>query len=152
MLLMEEVEMLRRTPFFSKIPPAKLKLIAFTSDRVKYNEGQVLCRQGDAGDAAYVVLTGTADVLVNAKDGQIKVAVLEPNSVIGEIAVLCDTSRTATVRASAPLEALRISKDHFLKMLTDFPEMGIEIMRDLAEKLSRTTAELSECRSRLKAN
>ncbi len=152
MLLMEEVEMLRRTPLFSKIPPAKLKLIAFTSDRVKYNEGQVVCRQGDAGDAAYVVLTGTADVLVNAKDGQIKVAVIEPNSVIGEISVLCDISRTATVRARAPLEVLRITKDHFLKMLTDFPEMGIEIMRDLAEKLSRTTAELSECRSKLKAN
>jgi CRP-like cAMP-binding protein len=72
--------------------------------------------------------------------------------VVGEIAILCDISRTATVRASAPLEALRISKDHFLRMLTEFPEMGIEIMRVLAERLNRTTAELSEARSKLKAN
>jgi CRP-like cAMP-binding protein len=152
MLLMEEVELLRRTPLFCKVPPAKLKLLAFTSNRVKYSEGQVLFSQGDAGDAAYVVLTGTADVLVNADGAQIKVAVVEPNSVVGEIAILCDISRTATVRASTPLEALRISKDHFLRMLTEFPEMGIEIMRVLAERLNRTTAELSEARSRLKAN
>jgi CRP-like cAMP-binding protein len=152
MLLKDEVELLRRTPLFCKVPPAKLKLLAFTSDRVKYSEGQILFRQGDAGDAAYVVLTGTAEVLINADGGQIKVAVIEPNSVVGEIAILCDVSRTATVRASAPLEALRISKEHFLKMLTDFPDMGIEIMRELAERLIDTTAKLTEAQNRLKAN
>ena len=152
MLLMEEVELLRRTPLFCKVPPAKLKLLAFTSNRVKYSKGQVLFNQGDAGDAAYVVLSGTADVLVNSDGKQIKVAVIEPNSVVGDIAILCDISRTATVRASAPLEALRISKDHFLKMLTEFPEMGIEIMRVLAERLNHTTAELAEARSKLKTN
>ena len=152
MLLMEEVELLRRTPLFCKVPSAKLKLLAFTSNRVKYGKGQVLFNQGDAGDAAYVILTGTADVLVNADGDQIKVAVVEPNSVVGDIAILCDISRTATVRANAPLEALRISKDHFLKMLTEFPEMGIEIMRVLAERLNHTTAELAEARSRLKTN
>ncbi|MDP9138025.1 MAG: Crp/Fnr family transcriptional regulator [Pseudomonadota bacterium] len=152
MLLMEEVELLRRTPLFCKVPPAKLKLLAFTSSRVKYSKGQILFSQGDAGDAAYVVLSGTADVLVNSDGKQIKVAVIEPNSVVGDIAILCDISRTATVRASAPLEALRISKDHFLKMLTEFPEMGIEIMRVLAERLNHTTAELAEARSKLKTN
>jgi CRP-like cAMP-binding protein len=153
MLLKDEVELLRRTPLFCKIPTAKLKLLAFTSERVKYSAGQILFNQGDSGDAAFVVLTGTADVLVNADGGQqIKVAAVEPNSVVGEIAILCDVSRTATVRASAPLEALRISKEHFLKMLTDFPEMGIEIMRELAERLTRTTTELSQLRSRLKTN
>jgi CRP-like cAMP-binding protein len=152
MLLKDEVELLRRTPLFGKIPPAKLKLLAFTSERVKYSAGQVLFNEGDSGDAAFVVLTGTADVLVNADGGQMKVAAVEPNSVVGEIAILCDVSRTATVKASAPLEALRISKEHFLKMLTDFPEMGIEIMRELAERLTRTTAELTKCRSRLNAN
>jgi CRP-like cAMP-binding protein len=153
MLLKDEVELLRRTPLFCKIPTAKLKLLTFTSERVNYSAGQILFNQGDSGDAAFVVLTGTADVLVNADGGQqIKVAAVEPNSVVGEIAILCDVSRTATVRASAPLEALRISKEHFLKMLTDFPEMGIEIMRELAERLTRTTTELSQLRSRLKTN
>ena len=70
-----------------------------------------------------------------------------PNSIVGEIAILCDVSRTATVRATGPLEALRIRKDHFLRLLREFPEMTIEIVRVLAGRLSNTTAELIEARS-----
>ncbi|MCD2180968.1 cyclic nucleotide-binding domain-containing protein [Rhizobium sp. GN54] len=148
MLLKDEVQMLRRVPLFSGVDPTKLKLLAFTSDRVHYAAGEMLFRQGDNGDAAYVILTGRADILVEAPGGQIKVAEVENNSIVGEIAILCDVSRTATVKASTNLEALRISKDHFLKLLTDFPEMTIEIMRELASRLSRTTMELTDERAR----
>lgn len=148
MLLKDEVQMLRRVPLFAGVEPTKLKLLAFTSDRVSYAAGEILFRQGDRGDAAYVILTGRADILVEAPGGQIKVAEVEDNSIVGEIAILCDVSRTATVKAATGLEALRISKEHFLKLLTDFPEMAIEIMRELASRLSRTTAELSEARAR----
>ncbi|MBK1868755.1 cyclic nucleotide-binding domain-containing protein [Aestuariivirga sp. YIM B02566] len=154
MQLKDEVELLRRVPLFSNVAPAKLKLLAFTSDRVNFDQGQTLFKQGDPGDAAYVVLSGSADVLVNSQSGEIKVATLEPNSIVGEIAILCDVSRTATVKANAPLETLRIRKDHFLRLLAEFPEMAVEIMRVLADRLSHTTAELSEARSdlRRKAN
>ena len=143
MLLRDEVEMLRRVPIFSRIAPAKLKLLAFTSDRMTYHAGQNLFRQGDVGDAAYVVLSGTADIIVSSPAGEIKVADVEVNSIVGEIAILCDVSRTATVRATSPLEVLRISKEHFLKLLSDFPEMAVEIMRVLADRLNHTTAELT---------
>jgi len=66
MQLKDEVELLRRVPMFAQIAPSKLKLLAFTSDRVSYRPGEVLFNQGDPGDAAYVVLSGTADVLVSA--------------------------------------------------------------------------------------
>jgi CRP-like cAMP-binding protein len=154
MQLKDEVELLRRVPLFAGVAPAKLKLLAFTSDRVNFDSGQVLFKQGDPGDAAYVVLSGSVDVLVNSQSGEIKVATLESNSIVGEIAILCDDTRSATVKANAPLETLRIRKDHFLRMLVEFPEMAVVIMRELAERLSRTTAELSEARSilRRKAN
>ena len=128
MQLRDEVELLRRVPLFSGVAPAKLKLLAFTSDRVSYTSGQTLFKQGDPGDAAYVVLSGSADILVNSQSGEIKVATLEPNSIVGEIAILCDVARTATVRANGQLETLRIRKDHFLKLMTEFPEMAVEIM------------------------
>jgi CRP-like cAMP-binding protein len=148
MLLKDEVQMLRRVPLFAGVEPTKLKLLAFTSDRVHYAAGETLFRQGDSGDAAYVILTGRADILVEAPGGQIKVAEIEDNSIVGEIAILCDVSRTATVKAATSLEALRISKEHFLKLLSDFPEVTIEIMRVLAHRLSRTTMDLSDERAR----
>ena len=148
MLLNDEVGMLRKVPLFSRVAPAKLKLLAFTSDRVRYSEGQVLFRQGDEGDAAYVVLSGKAEVIVDSSAGEIKVAEVEPNEIVGEIAILCDVSRTATVKAATPLEVLKIRKDHFLRLLTEFPEMTIEIIKVLADRLSHTTAELTAARSK----
>jgi len=141
---------LRRVPLFAGVAPSRLKLLAFTSDRVSYRAGDILFKQGDPGDAAYVVLSGTADILVNTGADEIKIATLESNSIVGEIAILCDVARTATVKASEPLETLRIKKDQFIRLLAEFPEMAVEIMRVLADRLSRTTAELSEARSELR--
>lgn len=143
MLLKDEVEMLRRVPIFSRIAPTKLKLLAFASDRISCREGQNLFHQGDAGDAAYVILSGTAEVVVDTPTGELKLADVENNAIVGEIAILCEVSRTATVRATSRLEVLKISKDNFLCLVHDFPEIAIEIMRVLAERLNHTTAELT---------
>ncbi|MFU0504845.1 cyclic nucleotide-binding domain-containing protein [Pseudaminobacter sp. NGMCC 1.201702] len=148
MLLKDEVGMLQRVPLFSGVEPAKLKLLAFTSDRVSYSDGEILFRQGEEGDAAYLILSGTAEILVDSSGRQIKVAEAQPNSIVGEIAILCDVSRTATVRAAGPLEALRIRKEHFLRLLKEFPEMTIEMLRVLANRLSQTTTELIDARSK----
>jgi CRP-like cAMP-binding protein len=150
MQLKDEVELLRRVPLFAGVAPSKLKLLAFTSDRVSYRAGDLLFKQGDPADAAYVLLSGSADILVGNGNDQIKVATLESNSIVGEIAILCDVARTATVKAAVPLETLRIKKDQFIRLLAEFPEMAVEIMRVLADRLSRTTAELSEARSQLR--
>lgn len=147
MLLKDEVDLLRRIPLFADIDPAKLKLLAFTSERLSYQPGQILFEQGDSGDAAYVVMSGEADILVDNGDERIKVASVHANDFIGEIAILCDIPRTATVQASTKLETLKISKDRFLGLLTEFPEMAIEIMRVLADRLAITTAELSEAKA-----
>jgi CRP-like cAMP-binding protein len=147
MVLKDEVQRLRLVPLFSNVAPARLKLLAFTSRRLSFKAGHTLFHQGDPGDAAYVVLSGSADILGETGGREIKIATVEQNSIIGEIAILCDVNRTATVRANTPLEVLRIDKDQFLSLLAEFPEMGIEVVRVLADRLSQTTAELTEARS-----
>lgn len=149
-MLKDEVQTLRQIPLFAGVAPAKLKLLAFASDRVSYRTGEILFHQGDPGDAAYVILEGRADILAEADSGQIKIAELADNAIVGEIAILCDVSRTATVKAAAPLEALRIRKDDFLKLLADYPDMMFEILRSLAQRLTRTTSELTEARALIK--
>ncbi|MPZ09037.1 MAG: cyclic nucleotide-binding domain-containing protein [Kiloniellaceae bacterium] len=140
----QEVEILRRIPIFAKIDPAKLKLMAFASERVTYKPGQMLFRQGERGDAAFIVLHGTADVLIDADNGLLRVASLSENEIIGEISILCDIPRTATVQAETELTTLRITSDLFLRMLMEFPEMGVEVMRVLAHRLEQTTAQLRQ--------
>lgn len=148
MSLIEEVELLRNIPLFCKIEPSKLKLLAFTSERLTFTEGQDLVVQGDMGDSAYVLVEGTADVIVNTPDGPLTVAKVSRNAIIGEIAIICDVPRTATVRATSELTALRISKELFFQLVTEFPQMAVEMMRELARRLERTTAQLTEAMSR----
>ena len=149
--LKEEVEILRRVPLFAQLDPAKLKLLAFTSERMSFQPGQDLCKQGDVGDAAYVIISGDAEILVNQNGNEIAVANVSKDAVIGEIAVLCEIPRTATVRATTKLQSLKIDKETFLRLIKEFPDMGIEIMRELADRLTKTTSELSLARSELKA-
>lgn len=147
MSLNQEVDALRRVPLFQPIEPRRLKLLAFTSERLQFNPGQDIVTQGDPGDAAYIILSGEADVLINNNGEMIPVARLDDNAVIGEIAILTGVPRTATVRAVGELTALRIGKDTFFKLITDIPDIGMEIMKELARRLERTTAELQKAKA-----
>ena len=73
MSLQQEFEFLRRVPMFAEIEPAKLKLLAFMSERVGYDPGKVLFRQGDRGDAAYLIIDGEADILIDTPNGPLTV-------------------------------------------------------------------------------
>ena len=121
MTLQQDVDVLRRIPLFAKIEPARLKLLAFTSEHVEFQPGEPVCRQGEPGDSAYIVLDGAADVVVQSDRGPMTVAHIGRNDIVGEIAILCDVPRTATVLATTPLVALRVSKDGFFNLVTQFP-------------------------------
>lgn len=149
MSLSEEVELLRSIPIFQNIEPAKLKLLAFTSDRLTFAENQELFRQGDIGDAAYVIVNGEADVVIDTPQGPLTVAKISKNAFVGEIAILCDVPRTATVIARTRLETLKITKDLFFRLVTEFPSMAVEIMRELAMRVERTNAQLADANRRL---
>ena len=139
MTLQEDVELLRSIPMFAKIEPNKLKLLAFTAQRLTFNAGDSLFHQGDEGDSAYIIVDGAADVLVDSPNGPITVATVGKNDLVGEIAILCDVPRTATITANTTLTTIRISKELFFKLVSQFPQIAIEIMRVLARRLDRST-------------
>jgi CRP/FNR family cyclic AMP-dependent transcriptional regulator len=144
MSLQQDVDLLRNIPLFAKIEPSKLKLLAFTAQRLSFAEGDLICEQGDEGDSAYIIIDGEADVIVATDSGPVIVATLKKNDFLGETAILCDVPRTATVMARSDLETLMISKDLFFQLVSQFPSMSIEIMRELARRVERTTAQLRE--------
>ncbi len=147
MSLDSEVDALKRVPLFANIETSKLKLMAFASERLTFKPGQTLVRQGDQGDAAYIILEGEADVVLNQPDGsEVVVATLQKNAVLGEIAILCDVPRTATVRAKSKTHTLKITKDLFFRLVQDFPQIGMEVMRILAARLEKTTQDLFAAR------
>ena len=144
MNLNEEVEILKGVPIFAKMEPAKLKLLAFTGERMTFRTGQEVCHQGDPGDAMYVILGGVADVLIDSPTGPLRVAQLKKNGFFGETAILCDAPRNATITASESLLTLKISKDMFYRLVSEIPTIAIEMMRELALRVEDANQKLLE--------
>ena len=149
MSLNEEVDVLRNIPMFSNIEPSKLKLLAFTSERLTFQQDQLVCKQGDMDDSMYVIIGGAVDVIINLPTGPLTVASMRKNDFFGDLALLCDMPRTATIQATSELTTLRISKDLFYRLATEFPQMAIEVMRVMAQRLVKTTNDLQQIRTEL---
>jgi CRP-like cAMP-binding protein len=143
MSLKQEFELLRRVPIFSEIEPAKLKLLAFMSERVGFDPGKQLMRQGDPADAAYLIIEGHAEVVLEAPGGSVIVATLGANEIVGEMGILGNAPRVATVRAKDRVTALRVSKEPFMRMVREFPSMAVSIMQELAQRLESTNNQLT---------
>ena len=102
MTLDTEVSSLRQVPLFRGVEPSRLKLLAFTSERVHFEAGQQLFARGDAADAAYLLLEGSAEVSIDGPQGPFRLALLGANALVGEMGILADQPRPATVSAVDP--------------------------------------------------
>ena len=139
----DEIDVLSSIPLFEGMDRSRLKLLTFASDRHIYDPGQVVIRQGEVGETAYIIISGTADIILETADGPTHIATLGRNDQFGELALLCEAPRTATVTANEPLTVLSISKDVFIKLIAEDAEMSARITRSIAERLERTTRDLS---------
>jgi len=133
--LSRDAELLAGIAFFAGMDRSRLKLIAFTSERLNYRAGQDIILQGDVGDRAYVVLDGAVNVVVELMDGPEVVATLGKGDLFGELALLCDAPRTATIRAQHDTVVLSISKDVFLKVVEENSALSANVARIVAGRL-----------------
>ena len=139
----QEVGLLAKIPLFAGMDRSKLKLLAFTSERHDFEEGQILFNQGDPGDRAFVIVEGAVDVIVETADGPQVVSNPGRGEVIGELALLCEEPRTATVKANQPLTVLSISGDVFFKLIQENPAVSMALTRIVAKRLVQTMKQMS---------
>lgn len=142
-----EVAALQRTPMFQGVDASRLRLLAFMGEDRSFRDGEYVVRQGDTSDNAYLILSGGAQVIVEFDGRASVVAELRDSEVFGEMAMLCETPRTASIRAIGDLHTLCFEREGMLRLLREFPEMAIEMSRSLAQRLDRTTTELARLRS-----
>jgi len=143
MSLKQDFEVLRQVPMFAAIEPAKLKLLAFMCERVGFEPGNLLMQQGDLADAAYLIIDGHAEVILETPSGPVIVATVGSNEIVGEVGILGNAPRAATVRAKDRLIALRIPKEPFMRMLREFPTVAVSIMQELAQRLHRRNVDFA---------
>lgn len=149
MKINRETEILAASPLFRGVDQAQLKLLALMAEARTFHDGEALMTQGGEGDAAFVLLEGNAEVLIGIGGRDTPVAELGQNDIVGEMALLTDSPRTATVRARGTVHALRIDRPLLMRLLTEFPGMSLELLRVMTARLERTTQELARTRAEL---
>lgn len=140
----DAISILRGIPLFSKLDPAKLNLLAFSSTSLTFEEGEELFREGDPADGAYIIEEGEVDVLTGQDGRKVKVGRLGKSDLFGEMALILNRTRSATICAAQHLKVLKIDPDVFLRLVTENPDAALTIMRSLSEKLTRLTERYQE--------
>lgn len=110
----EELGLLRAIDLFAPLPPPVLETLARALVPVRMEAGREVFRQGEVGDRYYIVVSGEVEIV---SDGRV-VAVTGPRGYFGEIALLRDVPRTATVRAKSDLSLLALERDDFIGAVT----------------------------------
>ena len=131
----EKVEWIRHVPLFSQCSRPELAQIAGIADEIDLRDGKVLIREGERGREFFVLLEGSAEV---TKDGR-RVNTLAPGDFFGEIALISNSPRTATVTATSPVHTLVITDRSFRRLLDDQPEIQRKVLVALAERLAPAT-------------
>jgi CRP/FNR family transcriptional regulator, cyclic AMP receptor protein len=122
---------LARCPFFAGLSRNELLELAKVTEDMEVDEGKVLTREGQSGSEFFVIIEGRVSV---TKDGQ-EVRTLGPGEFFGEIALLEDTPRTATVAATTPLRFFVLTRQAFRSMLANQPEIEEKVVAALQERV-----------------
>ena len=137
----DEAEQLSRVPLFSKLSKAKLKLLAFTSERITLADKEFLFRKGDLSDSAYLILDGVLNVVIeHATGGHEVVFEQHKNELTGEMGVIRNLPRAGSIRASGVVTVLKIEADSFMALLSENPSMSLHVMRMMSDKLDAALA------------
>ena len=147
--IQKESDLLRNVPMFAKMDSSKLKLLAFTSQCLSFDDGEVLFQEGDSADSVYVIVSGEVEIVADTGRGQFVAGTLGKNQLFGELAVLTQSPRSATLRAKGDLVALRISDEMFLKLLAENSGVALDVMRQLSEKLMLSHRQFEELKGEL---
>jgi CRP-like cAMP-binding protein len=127
----EKVELLKRVPLFADCSRGELEQIAQLADEIDLDQGKELTRLGESGREFFVLLEGEADV---SQDGT-SINTLKAGDFFGEIALVEETPRTATVTATTPVRVLVITDRAFRRLLGEQPELQRKVLVALAERV-----------------
>jgi CRP/FNR family transcriptional regulator, cyclic AMP receptor protein len=128
-----KIKLLKTVPLFAGCSKSELRELAKTADELDIREGTVLTREGRTAKEFFVLVDGTADVTKAGK----KIAELKAGDWFGEIALITDGPRTATVTATSPVDVLVITDRRFRTVVETMPSIALKVLSCVGERLAR---------------
>lgn len=138
--IMERILFLRRVPLFAGLPPADLEQIAEVAGELTFAEGDHLVVQGELGEEMYILVSGEVRVVVEDDDSGEPIELVRrgPGEYVGEMAVISEEPRMASLIAAEGVRALYIDKSQFRELLRRRPQTSLAVIEVLCERLRET--------------
>ena len=111
-----------------------------------FNDGEVIIRQGDAGDFMFEILDGQVEVLQEKGGEEVRLAVLEKGDFFGEMAIFEREKRSATVRAHGQVRVLTVDKKILLRRISEDPSLALRILGRMSHRIREMDGELVRLR------
>ena len=137
-------EFLKKVSWFEDLDERSLEAIANSAVEQTYQPGQLVMRQGDTGVGAFIIRSGKVDVLQERDGKETKIATLGPGEVVGEMALLDEFPRSASVRATEPTTVLGIQRWHFKGILESHPQIALALLPILSRRIRSAEGSLPQ--------
>jgi hypothetical protein len=132
---LERILLLREVPMFAGLAPEDLEKIADIAHEQIYATGGIICREGEPGDALFIIVSGEVEVVKSMGRQESILATRGPGEFVGEMAILDSAPRSATLRALNDVRVLSIEGDAFKSILLDRPEVAVSALRNMSARI-----------------
>jgi len=127
----DKIDILKRVPLFSGLTKKQLRFLTRQVTEMHLGSGTVLATEGEQGREAMVIVSGSAEVRRKGR----RIADLGPGTVLGEMSLISERPRNATVTAASDMVVLHMGSREFFDVLEAYPDVSLEILRTVAARL-----------------
>lgn len=135
----DTIDFLKKVPLFNGLNNRQLKKLLGGFATRSFSEGEAMVTQGDRGEGIFIIISGEADAIREMNSGDNKVVnTFGPTDFFGELTLLNDGPRTATVMAKTDVECLALTRWDFIGLLKNDAEMAVSVLQELAKRFRMT--------------
>jgi len=149
MTIEDDIAFLERVPSFAILGREALRILAIGAESRYVHIGEVLFTVGDPADAGYVIQDGSFTLKTDNTDASAGAMTVSRGALLGELALLTETTRPVTATAAEPSTVIRVPRSLFLKMLEGFPDAAGRLRDYIAERTNQAAADMLNVRTTL---
>lgn len=144
MTLERDIDVLRRVPLFAGLGAEPLRLLAFSADNREFPDGAVIFREREPADCAYILMEGRIDLIRERIQSKVVLASLGPASLMGELALIVDTTRPAKAVAVGRVRTQMIRRSSFRRVLEEYPQLALTLRNEIAARLAELNPSIGD--------
>ncbi|MBX8825573.1 cyclic nucleotide-binding domain-containing protein [Ochrobactrum sp. SFR4] len=148
MALDDDIQFLSTIGLFEAFSAQHLRLLAFGAERMVLRTGRELFHEGQSADCAYIVVSGSITLFHEGKQGRVNLRSISTGTVLGEMALIAQSSRLTGAVADTETEVIRLSRSIFHRILEEYPELAASLYLHISNNLNEMVEQIDKLSSR----